>query len=766
MSYVGINPNKNIEPFIEIRPESSYPKEILKQIHMLSINKDESVPFGSMVYRLQKYPGDIDIYETYMDEGSIDNIVKKFAKALQKIVKNIIKTRVHYYSEVKAGIDWRYDIDIGNITNGIYTPSANLFKDIQQMFKDKLFNKDEYKIMTFILNQSQYRQLDDNDYEIIKNIFREKKILRWTAKEILAGKKKLIDGKIKSLIEALEDKSYVKLDMLTVVNGRFIEVTNFYILAAIKGKDEDQEVIPINLDYDFLNVDARKTIQRKQLKDEIEKLYFSDLFYSPFKMLKRMYALGRSLNDTNILQKVVPFVSSNTSSLYQIKSEIDTIILVMERSKSMPIKTIDNSIDFFKPRLANVIEIEKPELEEMLIHIDQAIRARTKNSKIKHLKQLKELIVLKINYETINYLNKVGLNPPPENYLPSPLKYKYFIRQPNEIPINPFKQLEQEMKESKKSKEEFFKSEPNPEEIDFIEKNVRFAPSVKNSNKPPTKPSTTARTLTDDELSKLLVLKDNQQSLFDLYSDLIDELYIVNPDPSTNDILWYIYDNTPEVRKIINKQAKTRTRGSGSLYQTTANFYRKNFCNGKSRSLKDGEYHLGCHNFTGPGTRIDLEEVRNYTPYNNIDGCSKQHDIDYLNANGNPSLIRKADEEVIKCYNKYPNESGYNAAKLGINTKMKLENAMPLLMKSIVPSYFGKGYGEIVDNLQELREAYLGRKGPQPSALVPTYISPEEANAGCLTCGDYGQYTKYGPKFGGFGYTSTSDIITTDVLTS
>lgn len=129
--------------------------------------------------------------------------------------------------------------------------------------------------------------------------------------------------------------------------------------------------------------------------------------------------------------------------------------------------------------------------------------------------------------------------------------------------------------------------------------------------------------------------------------------------------------------------------GSGP-YQKVANLYRKLACKGKARQLYDSEYHYGCHNFTGPGTRIDLPDVLNYAPYNNIDGCSKQHDIDYLNAHNNPEGIRQADEKVINCYNKYPKDNGYNIAKLGINAKMKLEDALPQLMKSVAPSYFGK----------------------------------------------------------------------------
>ena len=130
-------------------------------------------------------------------------------------------------------------------------------------------------------------------------------------------------------------------------------------------------------------------------------------------------------------------------------------------------------------------------------------------------------------------------------------------------------------------------------------------------------------------------------------------------------------------------------------FQTIANNYRKKFCNGKARNLRLGEYHYGCHNFTGPGTKIDDPNVLNYKPYNDVDACSKQHDLDYNVTKGlarkdKERLIRKADEEVIECYNKYPNEDGYAVSKAGINSKMYTENQLPALMKKLTGQYFGK----------------------------------------------------------------------------
>lgn len=157
---------------------------------------------------------------------------------------------------------------------------------------------------------------------------------------------------------------------------------------------------------------------------------------------------------------------------------------------------------------------------------------------------------------------------------------------------------------------------------------------------------------------------------------------------------------------LYKRRYKIRGGISGLLkkaFKTTANLFRRNFCHGKSRPLLDGELHFGCHNFSGPGTRIDLKEVQDYPPYNDIDNCSRTHDLDYMNAlkQGRKDLIRQADIDVINCYKKYPNENGYNASMLGINSKMKLEDVLPIVSRSVLGELSGKGrkkYGKGIIN--------------------------------------------------------------------
>ncbi len=131
-------------------------------------------------------------------------------------------------------------------------------------------------------------------------------------------------------------------------------------------------------------------------------------------------------------------------------------------------------------------------------------------------------------------------------------------------------------------------------------------------------------------------------------------------------------------------------------FQTASNAYRKLFYGPEARQLLEGELHPSIpvpFNFCGPGTRIDLPEVRNFKPYNEVDSVCKQHDIAYHDASGKPNkaeLIRQADKEMLKELEKYKDVAGSTLAKLAIQGKIGAENLLPSLIKKISPAHFGE----------------------------------------------------------------------------
>jgi hypothetical protein len=421
------DPNNYIKMNIQEKPLNSYPQDIIQAIKLLSFTENKTAtPFGSYIYRTQKYPSDVDLIEQFSDCCSIGDVITKFEVALKKVVEEIINTDDYYYSEVKAGIDKRYDVNIGKMSHGIFIPNPKLAQIAQDMYSQNLFTETEYNIIQLILSK---RHLEARGYDAITYIFRERKILRWTPEETLKGEKVLPLGIKISLKTALTHKSAVKIDMIMKHGGRLIEITNFVALYY----EDKGKLYFINsnlLDANNINV---------QLPQEIEKLYFSDMFYSPFKMVKRMYSLARHNRDCRVLRKIIPFISSNASLLYQVKSEIDTILLVMDRYTKYPTDFINTQVENFKPRIASVVEIPQDDLFNLNELITDITTTKQKKQKMEKLKELKEYIVEFINILTITYLNKVKLNPPPIQYLPPEPKYDIStVRDVSENPTNPF----------------------------------------------------------------------------------------------------------------------------------------------------------------------------------------------------------------------------------------------------------------------------------------------------------------------------------------
>lgn len=416
----------SVRQLISKKPLDSYTLEQIQNIKLLSIRKkDPAYPIGSATLRIQKYPGDLDLHDEFIDCCSIDEVVDKFVISLKKIVKAIKKEKLHYFSEFKAGIDLRYDIDIGVCHNGIYYPNFDLYK-----FPQKLLNKNESDIIFAVLAK---KNNNGDDYDIINRIFKERRTLRWTEEEVLAAKKKLKGGLVMKLHDAIKMKSLVKIDMISLVNNQFIEVTDVYLLMAEEYDYSNNMVVgvPVNYDYDFTDPNETAYHLGIEIQNEIQKLYYSNMFYNPFKMSKRMWVYSRISGYADSIKKLSPLITGDISYLYQLESEITTILRMNELGKD-PMKNIDKTIDILKYKLANILILD----DETLIQMNSMLVKFLKKNDYKILDKLKNYMKEIINIYTINELNRIGYNPPPRQFLPKELKYAQIVRQVYETPSN------------------------------------------------------------------------------------------------------------------------------------------------------------------------------------------------------------------------------------------------------------------------------------------------------------------------------------------
>lgn len=423
----------NYEQITELKPKTAFTQSQIDNIKLLSVNKDVMANvFGSASYRFQKYPGDLDLFETFFDCCTADEVIKKFARKITYIAKEIGSHNLHYFSEFKAGLDNRYEVDIGTLQNGYFNINReSLMRNSKRLFDKKLITGKEYDLIKTIAH---IPNPGGDEYDVLNHIFREHKVLRWSFADIIKGKKVLPGGVKMTLEQALHSKSYVKIDMISLVNNAFIEVTNFFVLAYDDGSGNLQT---INFDYDAFNRKVVKQDFQKLIKEDIEKLYYSNMYYSPFKMVKRIWVYSRSFYDEQTLLKINPLITGDVSFMYQLASQLDTMHRIYEISKNVPKATLNKQMGDIKLKLSNILEIDSKELNVFIELSDKYMKTINKGICKQILSNMKNYLKGFININTIAELDRIRLNPPPREFLPNQLKYANVVRNPYEIINNP-----------------------------------------------------------------------------------------------------------------------------------------------------------------------------------------------------------------------------------------------------------------------------------------------------------------------------------------
>ena len=324
----------------------------------------------------------------------------------------IYKLKNHWFSELKCGLDKRYLFDIGKLEEGVFYFSDELRPKTEALHEQGLLTRHEYRTVTGIMDNTETG--DDLDYDMIFELFRKRYVIRWGLHEVLAGKK-LLPNKIMKLKNAIYDQTACKIDMIIYNGEKFMEVTNFIVIS-YKGK-------PINIGGD--------EITPANLPIEIEKLYYSDMHYKPFKMVKRAFAYLKWLHgnaprkvkqdmvlrgaysgmiDKNIM-KYVNILKKSINILYTINSEIDAMRIIDDR---VPAAMIRKRLNELKGPLANVLEIN----DDMMDEITEAM-----DSEFPDLNDIYASFNRIINCWTIMYFANEGINPPPKLILPQTMSY-------------------------------------------------------------------------------------------------------------------------------------------------------------------------------------------------------------------------------------------------------------------------------------------------------------------------------------------------------
>jgi hypothetical protein len=212
--------------------------------------------------------------------------------------------------------------------------------------------------------------------------------LRWNKTDIDNGYKISQNGNKKTFEESLTDKdNTIKLDVIALIDGVFVEFSENMYFKFGHGKNAITN-------YNINDISKNKILQ--SLKED----YYEKIKEGKYlKALKRKFAYYIYLNDpkyNNVIDGLVNFFNSRVGIVGKSYSDIETLLLIMEKFKRVKMNDIINNLQNIKQNLSYV-----PELQSMSDIIDKICNMKSKTAISNKLNKLNEKLFKFINKETL-----------------------------------------------------------------------------------------------------------------------------------------------------------------------------------------------------------------------------------------------------------------------------------------------------------------------------------------------------------------------------
>ena len=396
----SVNKLNNVnDNFFENKNKISYSKMLNDEIRLLSFNAEDSSLIGSASYKIQKYPADIDLFEKVLTCCSKKDAIEYFTEGIKAIAHDVTNKRDHWLVDIKCGIDFRYDIELTS-------------RAIHKFLKESpmLLNNEDFEEISVLVDEIDlYKNFDtklvDTNYEKIYDILRKYKIVRWGACEVQAGVQYRF-GKRFEFKECVDTHSPINIEIIAVINGKFTDLSNFFVLV-FHDKITGQDVV-VNFPDDYIIKGKMFVIEG--LREGINKVLFSNTQRDVFKGIKRMYSLARLTNDGELLNKIYKAVVGDLASLSQMKSELGTIIKILKFTSYLPKDILFNQLDDIKWRMGGNMNLtDNNIIAYSNIILDVLNNKENTPHIIEQLKGLYDSLLRDINIAATKYLKTVGL---------------------------------------------------------------------------------------------------------------------------------------------------------------------------------------------------------------------------------------------------------------------------------------------------------------------------------------------------------------------
>lgn len=237
---------------------------------------------------------------------------------------------------------------------------ARVEEEAKRLRRERLISFDELKRITALLAEMGTNPTK-SQWEELSDIFRDHSVLRWNASEIAQGYKVLPGAEMLTLADAIAQKTLVKMDIWALVGGRYMEVTNFFLVSAINAAGGEIEMLTQSLpDYE------------KSIAKDV-RFYSSPNHRKTLKALKRLWSLAIWKNNLALAERISPLFSSNAAALNQINGDAEVLSLMLKKLPDPPLDQIMAQIDGFKTRVDQLNEVT--ELNPQLFALINSITA-------------------------------------------------------------------------------------------------------------------------------------------------------------------------------------------------------------------------------------------------------------------------------------------------------------------------------------------------------------------------------------------------------
>lgn len=317
----------------------NYPSDILKYIDLFKLNDNINI-IGSLSYSDIRQYADVDLIEKVdiTDKCTSFDYYNAIIACIDRMKHNGAK-----YADIKCGTIEKYKIITkyyGYLENSkVYDFDYNQIKNYlnsikinQQLKDDILLAANKYETSHMLIDY-------ENFVEYIRNLY----TVHWSEQEIRQFTKAGPSAEVVNIMDHIFNEP-LKIDMLIPINDNWIEISNIHNLS--------QNGVPVNF-----NPMTKKQIY-KSIAENAEKLFFSPLFHSAYKAIKRCWILARLNDDEKNGSIFAKLINSDINNAYIVKSYIATFCIMIVNHEIVDLSKSKQNIKWL---LSHVTSIDIPQ---------------------------------------------------------------------------------------------------------------------------------------------------------------------------------------------------------------------------------------------------------------------------------------------------------------------------------------------------------------------------------------------------------------------